>query len=92
MISFTVCKKCKECEFHDPSYDESGEMEVCPYVKCAKAETVILLMNCEPPRDCPYAMEHAMFTQAETKRFADWMSGGASRNARKMKDSTEKEE
>ena len=84
MISFTICKRCEHGSFHNPTYDEDGEMEVCPYVECAKEENVMLLMNCDPPADCPFAMEHALVTQAETKKFADWMSGGAAKNSRRM--------
>jgi len=74
MIDFWLCQKCGHCEEFEPGSTENGEVAVRPSVECGLFGDV-LLMNSEPPDDCPYSLEHKLVTQDVEQSFADHMSG-----------------
>lgn len=75
MIDFRICQRCPHGEWHAPTESLDGEFEVKPSVGCALSGDV-LLMNSNPPPDCPDSLQHKLVTQDVPLRFADHMSGG----------------
>lgn len=75
MVSFRICRKCQYAEYHKEEYDGDGKMIVRPSVHCLKSEAE-LLMNADPPDDCPYLLEHKLTCQDIPVKFANMLSGG----------------
>lgn len=75
MIDLKTCRLCPHCEAWESSQEsETGEIAVLPSVTCGIMGDV-LLMNCAPPEDCPYKMEHKLSTQNVPVAFANQLSG-----------------
>lgn len=75
MIDLKICRTCPHCEaWESPEETESGDIAVLPSVTCGISADV-LLMNCDPPENCMYRLEHKMSTQKVPAAFADELSG-----------------
>ena len=75
MIDFGLGRKCEHCGAWEPGEEtELGSVDVRPSVRC-KLSGDVLLMNSDAPQDCPYALEHKLFTQDVPIGFANHMSG-----------------
>jgi len=81
MIDFGLCQQCDSCGEWEPGEqaDDVGD-GVRPSVKCDLTGDV-LLMNSEPPEDCPYSLEHKLVTQDVPASFANYMSGCTRRSS-----------
>jgi len=76
MLDFNICRKCEHCTYHPPEYNEQGEIDICPSVRCALDETRMLFMNSEPPKGCPFRLEHMIFMQDAPVEIIEGLSGG----------------
>ena len=75
MIDFNLCRKCALGEYQ-AAVCENGETKVKASVKCnAGDDETLLFMNSDPPKECPFALEHKLTTQAVPLSFANFMSG-----------------
>ena len=76
MINFALCKKCPYGTMEPAEEGKDGSIEVLPAVHCTVGSDVhMLLMNSDPPKDCPLDMQHSMSTQKVPQEFADGLSG-----------------
>jgi len=73
MIDFGLCRKC-HLGTYQPAKSEDGETKVRASVKC-EVDNDLLLMNSDPPKECPFALEHKLVTQDVPLAFANHMSG-----------------
>lgn len=75
MIDFGICRhRCGKCVWHPGEESEQDFVGVRPSVRCDISGDV-LLMNSDAPCECPYKLEHKLFTQDVTPSFANYMSG-----------------
>jgi hypothetical protein len=74
MIDFGLCRKCPHGKFQ-PAKIQDGETKVRASVKCGLDDADVLFMNSDPPKDCPFALEHKLATQDVPIAFANHMSG-----------------
>lgn len=77
MIDFGICRhQCGRCVWHpvEESDSDSDSVGVRPSVRCDVSGDV-LLMNSDAPEECPYKLEHKLFTQDVPTSFANYMSG-----------------
>ena len=75
MIDFKICRGCEHCVWHPPKEDVDGKVVVRPSVYCRLSGDV-LLMNSNPPEECPNSFEHVVLMQRVPRKFANRMSGG----------------
>jgi hypothetical protein len=74
MIDFKICKTCKDSKFQPPEQDKEGNLTVCPSILC-ELTMDLLLMNSNPPFECPNGLMHKLSTQVIPNNFANYMSG-----------------
>ena len=79
MINFKICKRCEHCNYLAPELDEdSGEVIVAPSVVCKLKGFDMLLMNEEPPEECPFLLDHILSMDTAPPELIDKLSGKVS--------------
>ncbi len=76
MINFKICRKCDHCTYNDPKLDnDTGEIVVAPSIICNFLDFDMLMMNDEPPQNCPYLLDHLMSMEDAPPEMVDKLSG-----------------
>lgn len=74
MINFKLCRKCPHGDYRPQIMDGERALSL-PLCLCGLVGEP-LVMKDDPPKECPYGMEHAMTMQCVSQEFAEQLSDG----------------
>ena len=74
-IDVRLCQKCWAGEYEPPEEDDDGTTRRYPSVTCQVAHGAVLLIDDDPPYECPYLLEQKLQTEHMTDEIAHQMSG-----------------